>query len=154
MCLPPLTPPVRFQAIQRIHCAEQHIAGFGVFLRAGRVIEQPAQFEAGKIGRQRQAGLGAQAILSAVLGEFADEVVGARVHPDQRIVKRLACAAIPDDGRLALVGDADADEIGGAQTLLRQGAANDRLGVAPDLRRIVFDPSRPGSDLFVFLLVQ
>ena len=91
--------------------AEQGVAGLRLLARTGDVGEQPMQLEAGKIARQRQAGLGAQAILAAVGREARHQVVDARVLPDERVAERLAGAPIPQKRGLALVRDADRGEV-------------------------------------------
>ena len=60
--------------------------------------------------------------------------------------------AIPDDRRLALVGDADAGDVEPRQVGFGDGLGrHGRLGV-PDFRSVVFDPPRPGEELFERLL--
>ena len=63
---------------------------------------------AGKVGVDDQAGLGPDRVAGAVRLQALAEVRGAAILPDDRVVDRLAGLAVPDDGRLALVGDADA----------------------------------------------
>ena len=48
----------------------------------------------------------------AVAGQLGDELVGAGVLPDDGVVHRLAGAAVPQHGGLALVGDADRGQVG------------------------------------------
>ena len=97
-------------------------------------------------------GLGAEAVLAAVRGQLGDGRRDAGVLPDQGVVDRLAGVAIPDDGGLALVGDADGGEVGGAEGALLQGGGDHFAGAPPDLVRIVLDPSGLGVDLFVLFL--
>ena len=63
----------------------------------------------------------AQAVVAAVLGEFLDERIDPGVLPDEGVVQRLAGAPVPDQRRLALVGDADGGEVAGRQALLVPG---------------------------------
>ena len=65
---------------------------------------------------------------------------------------RLAGLAVPDDGRFALVRDADGVDVPGSETRPR-----DRLGGyaqlrRPDLFRVVLDPAGLGEDLLELLL--
>src|SRR3712207_7634846 len=46
-----------------------------------------------------------------------------------RVVDRLAGAAVPDDGGLPLVGDADCDHVGGADVAPGEGLADHLAGV-------------------------
>ena len=94
-----------------IHRAEQHLAGLRLLARAGNGLEQPDELQAREISGERQAGLGAQPILAALRGEARDQRLGARVHPDDRVVQRRAGVAVPEQRRLALIGEADAGEI-------------------------------------------
>ena len=85
--------------------------------------------------------------------EALAEVRGAAVLPDDRVVDRLAGLAVPDDGRLALVGDAD----GGDVRRRASPRAAERLdGDAdlrrPDLLRVVLDPAGLRKDLRELLL--
>ncbi len=118
------------------------------------MVEQPAQFQPGKIGRERQAGARVQAVGAAVLREMRHEVVGARIHPHDRVVERLAGRPVPQKGRLALVGDTDGREIGGLQPGLLQRRFDDVKRVAPDFERVVLDPACAGIDLLMLALVH
>ena len=86
--------------------------------------------------------------------ELAAQRVGARVLPHDRVVHGLAGVRIPHDGRLALVCDADRDEVAHVEAALVERAAHDLDDVAQDLARIVLDPSRTRKDLLVLLLAQ
>src|SRR5260370_1298685 len=71
---------------------------------------------------------------------------GAAVLPDDGIVDRLAGGAVPDDGGLTLIGDANAGQRAGLELGLSQRAAADFDRGRPDLVRVVFDPTGPGKD--------
>ena len=77
---------------------------------------------------------------------------GPPVLPDDRIVDRLARYAIPDDCRLALVGDADAGNILGAGAGLRHRFPHGCDDSRPDVLGIVLDPSWRRIDLPQLLL--
>ncbi len=136
----------------RIDRAEQGVAGLRRLARAGDVGEQPVQLEAGEIARQRQAGLGAQAILAAVGREARHQVVDPRVLPDECVAERFAGTPIPQKRGLALVRDADRGEVARAQSLRGERLLHDALGVAPDLERIVFDEAGRRVDLSMLAL--
>ena len=63
---------------------------------------------------------------------------------------RLAGLGVPDHGGLALVGDADRDQVRRGQPGVVQGPADDLLGPGPDLARRRVPPSRPGAGSAVF----
>ncbi len=60
--------------------------------------------------------------------------------------------AVPDDGGLALVGDADGRQVGRKQSPLRQRFGDDRLRATPNLLGVVLHPSLLRIDLLVLLL--
>ena len=70
------------------------------------------------------------------------------------VVHRLAGGAVPHDDALALVGDAHRGDGVAVDLGVRENAADDVAGVAPDLRRVVLDPAGAGEDLGVLLLVD
>ena len=111
---------------ERVDVAEQHIARFGVFARAGNMVENPADLQTAEVSGEGQAGLGAEAVGAAglVAREFGDVLGHARVLPHHGIGHRLAGLAVPHHGGFALVGDADGGEIA-----RREGRAG------PSLRR-------------------
>ena len=87
----------------------------GPLARARNIVEQPPQLQSGEIARQRKSGLGPQAVVAAIAGIFGDDRIDPGVLPDQSVVKRLAGSPVPDQRRLALIGDADGGEIRGAR---------------------------------------
>src|SRR5204862_988673 len=78
----------------------------------------------------------------------------APVLPDDRVSDRLAGGAVPDDRRLALVGDADAGDVGCLEPGTRERLARGCELRAPDLARVVLDPSRLRIDLAELALRQ
>ena len=105
-------PPVRFQISQVSIVPNSASPASRARARAGHVVEQPSELQPAEIGGERQArswrgsGPGRRRAHSS-----ATSVRGARVLPDQRVVERLAAAAVPEHRRLALIGDADGGEI-------------------------------------------
>ena len=66
----------------------------------------------------------------------------APVLPDDGAVDRPPRPAIPDQRRLALVGDADAGDVGCAQAALGDGLARRREHAVPDILGLMLDPAR------------
>ena len=63
---------------------------------------------------------------------------GAAILPDNRVADRLPASAVPDDGCLALIGDAD----GGRRLIsLRQDFARHGQDRRPDCLRIMLNPA-------------
>ena len=135
-----------------VHVPEDQVAGLGLLAGAVDVVEDPADLRPREIGRQRQPGLGAEAILAAVGRQLVDERVGAGVLPDERVVDRLAGVAVPHQRGLALIGDPQAGDVVGRGVRCLQGLVEHFLGAGPDLLGIVLDPARLRKDLLVLLL--
>ena len=132
--------------------AKEQAALPGQFAGAFDVIEQPAELGAGKIGIEEEAGLGGDHRVMAIGGKSGAEFRGTSVLPDDGPVDRFAGLAIPDDGGLALVGDADGGDICGRQPGLLEGPAAGSDGRGPDLLGVVFDPAGLREILPEFLL--
>ena len=120
--------------------------------RAGNVVEDPCHLASGKIRVDDEAGAFADEVFVPVLLQSIAVVGRAPVLPHDRVVDRSAGLAIPDDRRLALVGDADGRDISWTQV-----GASERLGgdgdlCGPDLIGIVLDPARTRKDLREFPL--
>ena len=96
----------------RIDGAELQAAGLGLRLvvLAG-VVEQPADLRAGEIGVDEEAGALADLGLEAAQAEILADVGGAAALPDDGVVDGAAGRAVPDNGSLALVGDADGGNV-------------------------------------------
>jgi hypothetical protein len=76
--------------------------------------------------------------------EAADEVLGAGVGPDDGVVEGLAVVLVPDDGGLALVGDADGLDLAlGVALGLKglDGLVDARLDGRDELLGVVLVPS-------------
>lgn len=72
------------------------------------------------------------------------EISGAPALPYNRRRQRLAGLAVPNDSRLALVGDADCCNLMWADIRPLQGALSRRSLSPPDLDCILLDPTRLG----------
>ena len=95
----------------RVHVAEHEVAGFGARPGTLDVVEDPADLGAGEVRRQRQAGLRAEPVLTAVGRQRIHDVLLARVLPDEGVVDGLTGVPVPHQGGLALVRDADRGEV-------------------------------------------
>src|SRR4030081_1712288 len=133
-----------------VDVAEDHLALLRPGLDARDVVEDPFDLRSREVGGQRKAHLGTKAVLPTLAAELLDDLVGASVLPDDRVVDRLACLAVPHHRGLALVGDADGRDV--LSVYLREGALYDPLGPLPDLHRVVLYPTWLRIDLLMFLL--
>src|SRR4051812_6527570 len=83
--------------------AEQELAGFRAALRAGHVIQQPADLGARKVRVEQESGSLAEERLHAISLESLTDPGADPTLPDDRRMDGSAGGAVPDDGRLALV---------------------------------------------------
>ena len=125
---------------------------FGALANARNVVQHPANLQAAEISGQRQAGLGAKPVGSAVARQFGNVGVNPSVLPDQCVVDRLPGLAIPEHRGLTLVGDADRRQVAGPKPFLLHGRFDHFFGPPPDLAGVVLHPSGLRKDLLVFFL--
>ena len=71
------------------------------------MVQNPLKFCGGKIRIDQQPCAVSEHVGMTRIPQLLAKVSGAAVLPDDRIVDRLACLAVPDDGGLALVCDPD-----------------------------------------------
>ena len=136
----------------RVDRPEHDLARLRALTQTRDRVQQPAHLGTREVGRQRQAGALPEAVATAVDGELADQVVGARVLPVDRVVDRCPGLAVPDQRRLALVCDPERDEVRRPQVRFVERGRDDVLDIAPELLGIVLDPAWSGEDLMVLLL--
>jgi hypothetical protein len=91
----------------RVDVAEHEIPRLGPFPRPLDVVQDPLDLGPREIGRERESRLVSETILAAVAGQLGDDLLRSRVLPDERVVHGLTGVAVPDDRRLALIGDPD-----------------------------------------------
>ena len=129
---------------ERVDRAEGDVAGDRPLAQPRNGVEQPADFRCRKIGVDDEArALGDRLGKSLRAPALADRR-GAAVLPDDGVVHRLAAGALPQNRRLALVGDADRGD--------GRGRCRDRLAAGgdhclPDFLGIVLDPAGLRIDL-------
>ncbi len=116
------------------------------------MIEEPAQFRAGKIGIEQKAGLRGKRLLRPVRAQLLANAGRAAILPDDGAMDRLARAAVPQERGLALVRDPHGGDVLGREPGLLQGFARDIVLRLPDLRRLVLDPARLGKMLLELAL--
>ena len=152
-CRPPLGSAREVPGQPAIDVPEQGVAGLRLGSCAGDILEQPGELEAGEIGGERQARPGAQTVLATFLRELRDKTIRARVLPDDRVVQRFSRSSVPNEGGFALIGDADRGKVAWREPSFPHRSEDDALCVAPDLGRVMLDPSGPRVELLVFLLI-
>jgi hypothetical protein len=133
---------------------EAELAGLGPGLGPFDRVEDEADLRAREIRIDPQAGPRPHLFLEAGRAQgLADRARLARL-PDDRGMDRERRLAVPDDGRLALVRDAEGGDVAARQPGAGEGAAGGaELGV-PDLLGIVLDPAGLGKRLLELELLD
>jgi len=106
------------------------------------MVEHPADLGAREVGVHHQPGLPPDLGLGPVGAEVVAERGGAPALPDDRVADRPPGGALPEDGGLALVGDAHRRDLGRRDAGGGHRLAEGLHGGGPDLGRIVLDPAR------------
>ncbi len=125
-----------------VHGAKGELARLGALLGTLHVVEDPADLGRREV-RVGQEACGRLDVLghARLTRELVDDRGGAPALPDDGVVDRLARRAVPDDGRLALVGDADGGDARGVDAGGGDGLVHGAVLRGPDLARVVLDPA-------------
>src|ERR1700737_1885576 len=116
--------------------AESDLARTRAPKQARRAVERPTDLRSGKIGVDDQPGAVCDSFREPRRTPLLAQFCRPAVLPDDRIMDRTTGRALPQNRRLALVGDADRGDrafCGGDHFTARRGDAS------PDLFGIVFD---------------
>ncbi len=127
--------------------AEDEVAGLGPRPRALDLVEHPGDLGAGEIAVDQQARLLGDGVGVALGDQPLAQPRRAPVLPDDGVVDRLAGVPVPDERRLALVGDAEPGEVGGGDLRLGDRLAHRVHGRSPQILRVVLDPAGAGEML-------
>ena len=127
---------------KRIDGAESEIAVGGAAGEGFVAAEHPRDFSGGKIRIEKQPAFFVGGGLESVGAHLAADVGGAAVLPNNRAPDGLAARALPQQSRLALIGDADGGDVGGARAGFGYRFAGGGEERFPDVFRIVLDPAR------------
>ena len=91
--------------------AEEQLSGFSLLSGSINIIQNPFEFGSGKVGIKKKSGAIGYSLLMAGLAQILAERGGSSVLPDDCIIDRFARLAIPDERRLALIGDTDGGNV-------------------------------------------
>ena len=119
--------------------AENQLAARRPLPRARDVIENPGDFRRRKIGIEPQPGAPPHQAFGAAGGERLADGGGAPVLPDDRRMDRRAARPLPDQRRLALIGDADGGDVRDVDAGPRDRRAAGRDDARPDFFGVVLD---------------
>src|SRR5947209_8618777 len=115
--------------------AERQLAGVGESAGTGYVVEDPRDFCSGEVCIDKQSRALLNQRLATVSAQALAEIGGAAVLPDDRVVHRHAAFAVPDDCRLALIGDADGGNVSWAGSQFVESFHSDRDLLGGELLR-------------------
>ena len=135
-----------------LHGAKHQLPGLGLFPRAFHIVQDPLQLGGGEVGINNQSGLFPNHLGVAFGFQLVAVFAGAAALPHNSVIDRLTGVAVPHDGGLALVGDADSGNILGSGTDLVHGRERYAQLGSPNLVGIMLDPARLGEILGKFFL--
>ena len=124
-----------------VHSAEQDLAARSFFARFLNMVEDPLDLGAGKIGIRDQAGGLPDVVAQPLSYQVIHNACRTAALPDDGIVDRAAGVALPQDSRLALVGDADASHLGRGYACRCEHFEHGGVLGRPDVHRILFHPA-------------
>ena len=134
--------------------AEKGLAPFRRGTCLGNMVQNPLDLGPRKIGGDRQPGLFAEAVLTALFGQGAADFIGTGALPDNGIVIGLAGFPVPDHRGFALVGNADGGDVFAVDPGFSHGPFDHPAAVVPDFQGIMLNPARLGKNLLVLHLVH
>ena len=117
-----------------------------------RAVQQPGELGAGEIRIEQQPGLPREFGFMARGLEARAKIRRAPVLPDDGAMHRAPGGAVPQQRGLALIGDADGDDVARSRAGLLHGAAATRDRRRPQIFRLVLDLAVGGEMLREFLL--
>src|SRR5690606_14126247 len=130
--------------------AEAELALLGAPARPLHLVEEPLDLRAREIGVEHQPGLAGEKLLLAGPFQPLADAGGPPVLPDDGVVDRLAGGAVPDDRRLALIGDPDGGNVAGGDAALPDGGLDRPQAGCPYFVWNMLHPSRGGEMLGEF----
>ena len=136
----------------RLHRAEQQVAALGTRTHAGHVVQDPLELCGREVGVDDQPGLLPDQVGQAAGLQLVAVLACAAALPDNGVVDRLAGVTVPDDGRLALVRDADGGDVLRRRADLVHGRQRHAELGRPDLVGVMLDPAGLGEILGELLL--
>ena len=138
-----------------VHSAEQDLPCLGPLPRTGHIVQDPLDLRCGEIGIGHQAGVLPDVVCHAgLLQQFIHQRSRAAALPDDGIVDGAAGGLFPQDGGLALVGDADGGNVMDIHAALGHHLVHDPVLGGPDLHGVVLHPALLRVDLLKLPLLH
>ena len=127
--------PPEQEAVDR---PERQFAPVGAGTDTIDIVQDPFEFRPREIRIEDQPSALTDQRLVAVSLQFRTQLGSTAILPDDRVVDGFSGLAVPDNHRLALVGDADRRDLAavGVGCLFQRGD-----GIAPDILGIMLDPA-------------
>ena len=126
----------------RVDGTEAELAGARGLGGGRHALHDPGHLGGRVVGRERETRAIADALGRAVNPrDGVTHVLRARALPHDRVAEGVACARVPRNGGLALVGDADARNVGRVDALGLHHLARHGEHVGGDLGRVVAHPT-------------
>ena len=122
--------------------AGEQLAALGALLGPGDGVQDEADLRGGVVRVRDEARPLLDHVAVALLDPLLDDVDGLPGGPHHGVVDGPARVLLPDDARLALVGQRDRGQVGGLELGLAQRGADDLELDVEDLDRVVLDPAR------------
>jgi hypothetical protein len=116
-----LLPPGHAPDEPAVDGAESQFAVLSPFTGPVYVIEDPLNLGAGKVGVENQAGFFLEEVQVPLVLESVAKARRAPILPDDGVVDGSPGFAVPDDCRLALVGNTDGGEARGSHARSAEG---------------------------------
>ena len=138
----PARQPPQQEAVDR---AEGELAALGALTRARMGVEHPGHLGGGEVRIEQQPGLGAHHRLDSLRpASCAHSRAVRRSCQTMARCRGMTAGALPDDRRLALVGDAERGDVREPAGARGDDLAQRGERIAPDVFRVVLDPARRG----------
>ncbi len=116
------------------------------------MVQNPFDFCSGKIGVNHQSGFFGKGFFMSSGSQLIANACCAAVLPHNGVVNRLAGFAVPQQGGLALICDADSGNFRRIDAILTDYVACNFQLCFPNGLRTVFHPTRARINLLKFLL--
>jgi hypothetical protein len=135
-----------------IYRSKCQLTAFGCRASIRNVIKYPSQLGPRKVGVNDQSGVISKQLSLATPLNLIAAMRSASILPDDGGMNGLACFAIPNDGRLSLVGDSNRRHVAGLGASLAKCGASYRQLALPNLPSIVLNPAGLWEMLSEFFL--
>ena len=130
-----------------IHRTGAQLAPLRLLPHAGNIVQQPADLGAGEVGIDEQARLFCHQLFQTLGLQPVADGCRAAALPDDGVIHRFAGAAVPEDGGLPLVGDADGRHLPGVDVGGVHHLGQRLLFHVPQIHGVMLHPAGLGIDL-------